>query len=354
MNYNAMAPQERKSLLDQLLITHPRFVEAFLYIKRHHNNYRPTRKGICQFLVGPTGAGKTVPLEQYAARFPKEECDGKTIRKVVYVSLIPRSDFKSAAVEILSALGIWAVDNFKYTKLLTLVVWHLREQKVELLIIDEFQHCVEGVTNKRAWEGADLVKEILDKARCQVLCAGLSEAADATEVNPQLARRSSGTFYLLPYSWENKQDREDFQAAMAEADRRLPFKRRAGLDMGEMLNALHIAGDGWFPKAMDLIKHTAECVIDDGGPSPVITMASLYDFYKQWKRVGDDVNPFKEHPDTVRCRLAEDYRQSNARRAREEPDVLSGIGAKQSKKSKRPGHVPKSKMNFARNHSNVA
>jgi hypothetical protein len=57
MDYDAMTSEERKACLDDITVTHPKFVEAFLFIKRHHGNYRPTKKGNCKFLIGVTGAG---------------------------------------------------------------------------------------------------------------------------------------------------------------------------------------------------------------------------------------------------------------------------------------------------------
>jgi hypothetical protein len=354
MNYDAMTSDERKACLDDITITHPKFVEAFLFIKRHHGNYRPTKKGNCKFLVGVTGAGKSFPLEKYAARFPAEKIAGKTIRRVVYVSLPPRSGMKAVAVAILLALGISAKESWNYPKLLGLVVYHLKEQKVELLILDEFQHCVEGLTDVRAWEGADLVKEVMDMARCQVLCAGLEEASEAREVNPQLGRRSRDKLSLTPYSWANEQDRLDFQSAIREADGRLPFKTRAGLDKGPFLNGIHLGSDGHFGLAMDLLKGTSEDAIDDGGESPMITMPLLYRFYRGWKGVEDELNPFKQDPDVVRARIAEDNRQADSGESKNAPPSVSSRRGKNGSRRKKPGRVPRSKMNFGRGRNNAA
>ncbi len=351
MNYDAMTSDERKACLDDITITHPKFVEAFLFIKRHHGNYRSTKKGNCKFLVGVTGAGKSFPLEKYVARFPAERIAGKTIRRVVYVSLPPRSGTKAVAVAILLALGISAKESWNYPKLLGLAVYHLKEQKVELLILDEFQHCVEGLTDVRAWEGADLVKEVMDMARCQVLCAGLEEASDAREVNPQLGRRNRDKLSLTPYSRESEQDWLDFQSAIREADRLLPFKTRAGLDKGPFLSGIHLASDGQFGLAMDILKGTSEDAIDDGGQSPMITMRLLYRFYKGWKDVEDEMNPFKQDPDLVRARVAEDDRQT--RECKDAPASVSSRRARKGDRKKTPGRVPWSKMNFGRRGSHA-
>jgi hypothetical protein len=354
MNYDAMTSDERKACLDDITVTHPKFVEAFLFIKRHHGNYRPTKKGNCKFLVGVTGSGKSFPLEKYAARFPKETIVGKDIRRVVYVSLPPRSGMKAVAVAILLALGMSAKESWNYPKLLGLVVHHLKEQKVELLIIDEFQHCVEGLTDVRAWEGADLVKEVMDRARCQVLCAGLENASDAREVNPQLGRRNRDKLSLTPYSWANKQDRLDFQAAMREVDGRLPFTTRAGLDKGALLNGVHLGSDGHFGLAMDILKGTSEDAIDDGGESPMITIPLLYRFYRGWKGVEDEINPFKHDPDIVRARVAEDDRQADSGESKDAPSAVSSRRSRNGSRKKKPGRVPRSKMNFGRGGSHAA
>ena len=255
---------------------------------------------------------------------------------------------KAVAVAILLELGINAKESWNYPKLLGLVIHHLREQKVELLILDEFQHCVEGLTDLRAWEGADLVKEVLDKARCQVLCAGLESASDAREVNPQLGRRNRDKLNLTPYSWTNEQDRLDFAAAMKEADGRLPFKRRAGLDKGALFNGMHVASDGHFGLAMDIIKGTSEDAIDDGGRSPMVTMPLLYRFYKGWKDVEDELNPFKKDPDIVRARIVEDHRQADPGASKDAPPSVSSRRSRHGSRKKKPGRVPKSKMNFGR------
>jgi Bacterial TniB protein len=352
MDYDAMTSDERKACLDDITITHPKFVEAFLFIKRHHANYRPTKKGSCKFLVGVTGAGKSFPLEKYAARFPKEVAIGKTVRRVVYVSLPPRSGMKAVAVAILSELGVSANESWNYPKLLGLVIHHLKEQMVELLILDEFQHCVEGLTDLRAWQGADLVKDVLDKARCQVLCAGLENASDARDVNPQLGRRNRDILRLAAYSWTNQQDRLDFTAAMKEVDPQLPFKRRAGLDKGALLNGMFVASDGHFGLAMDILKFTSEDAIDDG--AQMITMALLYRFYKGWKDVEDELNPFKTDPDMVRTRIAEDDRQADPGASKDAPPAVSSRRSRHGNRKKKPGRVPRSRMNFGRKRNDAA
>jgi Bacterial TniB protein len=354
MDYDAMTSEERKACLDDITVTHPKFVEAFLFIKRHHGNYRPTKKGNCKFLIGVTGAGKSFPLEKYAARFPKETDVGKDIRRVVYVSLPPRSGMKAVAVAILLELGISAKESWNYPKLLRLVIHHLQEQKVELLILDEFQHCVQGLTDLRAWEGADLVKEVLDRARCQVLCAGLENASDAREVNPQLGRRNRDKLSLTPYSWTNEQDRLDFTAAMKEVDGRLPFKRRAGLDKGALLNGIHVASDGHFGLAMDLLKGTSEDAIDDAGQSFMITTHLLYRFYRGWKDVEDELNPFKVDPDIVRARVVEDDRQADPGASKDAPPAVSSRRSRHGNRKKKPGRVPRSRMNFGRKRNDAA
>jgi len=347
-----MTSEERKACLDNITVTHPKFVEAFLFIKRHHGNYRPTKKGNCRFLIGITGAGKSFELETYAARFPKETEVGKDIRRVVYVSLPPRSGMKAVAVAILLELGIDAKESWSYPKLLKLAILHLKEQNVELLILDEFQSCVEGLTNLRAWEGADLVKEVLDKARCQVLCAGLEDASDARDVNPQLGRRNRDILRLTPYSWTNKEDHLYFAAAMKEVDLLLPFKKRAGLDKGTLLNGIHVGSGGHFGLAMDILKGTSEDAIDDG-ESLMITMPHLYRFYRGWKDVEDDLNPFKGNPDIVRARV-EDDRHASSGRSKDAPPAVSSRRSSHASRKKKPGRVPRSRMKFGRQRSDAA
>jgi hypothetical protein len=153
---------------------------------------------------------------------------------------------------------------------------------------------------------------------------------------------------LTPYSWTNEQDRLDFTAAMKEADSRLPFKKRAGLDKGALLNGMHIASDGYFGLAMDILKGTSEDAIDDGGQSPSITTSLLYRFYKGWKGVEDELNPFKPDPDIVRARIVEDHRQADPSASQDAPPSVASRRGRHGNRNKKPGRVPRSKMNFGR------
>lgn len=303
MDVSNMLPEERKAQLDGIITTHRRFVETFLLVKRHHSNYRPGKKGHCLFITGITGAGKSTPLEGYAQRFPEGRSpNGSTIRRVVIVSLPPMATLKSAAVALLAELGIIAKESWTYTHLIRLCIAQLKGQGAELIIFDEFQHCFEGHSEKKAWEAADLIKMLLDETGCQIICAGLSHAAGALSVNPQLKRRTKAIHVMRPYEWASEDDRQHWKETLADIGTKMPFEDGLALDGDELAFSLHVAGGGHIGLVMDLLKMAAEEAIDE---KKALSKKRIGVAYRGWMGTADYLNPFLHGAETVLARLAE-------------------------------------------------
>jgi hypothetical protein len=224
---------ERAKAVRRLMIPHARFKEGLDEVYAQHRLFDPRPNGEASALMftGRTGTGKSKTLRYYAAQFPPEDTGDRTIRRVLYVPLPPGADRFSMQRRVMAALGVPILRNRTADQLSLDIRYHLVEQGVELLILDEANHLVDTRTNKTQFLAADVLKELASWNCCQMVFGGLASALQILEVNHQILRRSFGRFEAAPYHWRDDASRTETLNFLGTIADEIPwFTHRPALD----------------------------------------------------------------------------------------------------------------------------
>ncbi|RED45855.1 TniB family NTP-binding protein [Aestuariispira insulae] len=165
-------------------IQYPNAEQLLGKLKFFHLYGRHLKEGRIMTLLGSTGTGKTKLLERYTSQA------NQTNRfRVLYVCLPEKCSRKDAAMAIEGAFGGLYVGQQTKTKIVDRILKYIAAKKVELIILDEFQHVLDKDRDKVILESTDFIKSLVNMAKIPFLLAGLPQVQDIVALNPQLDRR---------------------------------------------------------------------------------------------------------------------------------------------------------------------
>lgn len=195
-------------------------------------------------VVGAPGSGKSTILESY---FNKHgECtktpDGD-IRPVVALELPSKCGRKQFVATIARALGFPPRDDWDTNMILDRITTHLREQKVELLLIDEAHHIVENRSDEAEEDVSEFLKSLLNRSGAQIVMFGLPVLLGLKEY-PQLNRRLQPSMVIHPYNWGTIEGRGEFEAIVSVMEDAMGLPSPSKLSEKYILLRLYCATGG--------------------------------------------------------------------------------------------------------------
>jgi hypothetical protein len=222
----------------------------------------------CFLLTGQAGSGKSALLRHWASKFVPDFSGLKDRRPVLYVEVPPNCKPKALAEQMLRALGMPEEVAKKGTEvsLTERVVHHLREQQVQVVVLDEFHNFINSDNDRVIYKAADTVKRLLNAGTSSFVLAGKPEAAIVYETNEQLMRRSAGRSMLKPFDWNDSKDQDFFRRALAEYERNLPFAEPSGLIRKAVALRLHHFARGLLGRTVDLLVEATALALERRSP----------------------------------------------------------------------------------------
>lgn len=181
----------------------------------------------CIFITGEAGVGKTTFIEQYMKRHTRydiKDKDGeRTIVPALFCSLPKAKHPKPVVAELLTVLGDELQGSYGDVRQLTDRLVHLlRETKVELIIIDEFQHAIESTNKNVIQEIGEWFKILINKAKIPIVFFGVPWSRPVLDINAQLRRRVRRRKYTIPnYTLDTF---DEFQMFLQKVESELPIR----------------------------------------------------------------------------------------------------------------------------------
>ncbi len=227
----------------------------------------------CMFVTGETGVGKTTFIEQYLKKHTRYDVEnedgGKTIVPVLYCSLPKSKQPKHIVEQLLVRLG----DELRgkgdeVPELTNRLVNQCKTLKVELIIIDEFQHAIDSDSDDIFEKIGEWFKIFIDAANIPIVFLGVPWAQPIIDINDQLRRRIRNRKYKMEnYTLETF---EAFQMFLQKVEGELPLKPYESLWPVEMAFRLFVVSQGNLSELMEgvIIPACIEAIYDE---SEVIT-----------------------------------------------------------------------------------
>lgn len=252
-DYSKMSIEERICLVEKIFIINPLVSSSLNKIRECHEYSKYSSEPKCILITGPSGVGKTTISRYYERQFPRQTLEEGTIIPVLFSTISVPATVKNVATGLLYSMGDPMPDKgTTYSKTLRLYKL-LKNCKVELIILDEFQHFIDRDSNKVLQVVSDWLKVLLDETKIPMVLTGMPQSVDILLKNEQLQRRFSTRKELKPFPYETPEQKDDFRKFLRQLENKLPLMERSYLSAVETSFRFFFATDGIISKAMKIV-----------------------------------------------------------------------------------------------------
>jgi hypothetical protein len=270
-------------------IEHTTFLEAGTRIARAHQQYKQSGTGKGVLITGQSGAGKSYLVKWYLQHFPPIETAERTIIPVLRVRTPTKPTVAKMTRALLEALGDAAPGRGKEEEQLARMHQFLRDSKVEIILIEEFQQFYD-YRSVATFGITDWLKNQHDEAHVPFVLFGLPRAAKIIAQNDQLCRRFGCRYYMRPFSGDTENGWKEFRGILRELRKRMPGSGPQ-LHHPDLARRFLFASEGLIDYVVRVlnealaIAHRRQCPVD---------IPLLGEAYREqvWRGVPDDLNPF--------------------------------------------------------------
>jgi type II secretory pathway predicted ATPase ExeA len=291
--YKNMPIEDRVKMVEDLYIHFPRNEATLKAIRDCHRHAKIAREADGVLIQGDTGAGKTTILRLYAKDYPRRYTEDGSIVPVLCASVPVPATCKSLASALLAAIGDPAAEKGTHVSQTFRLKKYFEACRVELLILDEFQHFQDRDSLKVLKTVSDWLKMLMDQTSVPIVLAGLPYSHTILDAhgNEQLQRRFSLRIELQPFQYETSRERQDFRRFLSVIDEKLPLAEKSDLADPNTALCIYEATSGVVAHVMKLIRRATVICVESGGEK--ITLDFLALAYEQCL-AGN--NPNKQNP----------------------------------------------------------
>lgn len=267
MNLDKLKELYRK--VNEIYIVHPRLNKIFDSIAFAHENSADSAEPECLLVTGIPGVGKSEIIRMYMNDYPRINTS-EGVEVPAFAAIVPKpTTIKSFGTSLLKSLGDPFAERGTTTEITTRLAKFIKDCKVKIIFLDEFQHIPESADPDIA---ADWLKVLIETTRVAVVLFGLPNAAEILEANEQLESRFSNRIYLEPFCWfDNNLDKKviegkqkEFKRFLAAIDKELPFPELSDLDSDDIAPRIFYASDGVTRPMMRLIRRASYIALSEG------------------------------------------------------------------------------------------
>lgn len=270
--------KNRKEHVKTILIVHPKYKIIYDRLKETHLFSVGSNQPDGLFLSGETGVGKSTLLKDYAESFPRKIVKGNTILPILYFQVPIGATPKSVASQALYKLGDPNFQKGTTVQMTVRLLNFVKDCKVEMVIIDEFQHLIDRETSNVLNNASDWVKTFMDEAGIPVVICGMPESKKIFEWNSQLDRRFCTRHLFEAFNYSTKEDQIEFRSFLKNVDKELPFPEQSQLADPILSEKFYYATKGVPFYIMKILEEATIYAAKSG--SDRLTETDLYEGYK--------------------------------------------------------------------------
>ncbi|WP_269769309.1 TniB family NTP-binding protein [Permianibacter aggregans] len=219
----------------------------------------PSKRKVNMMIIAETNNGKSHLLERFYDLHPIDpgRDGGQTVSPVLLIEMPSAPDEGRIYDEILSMLNAPFRHSDRVSKKKDLLSYYVKLLGVRMLMIDEFQH-IAVATPRRQRECLNTIKLIGSQQELTIVGAGVKEALNVINSDPQLANRFE-PFFLLKWTYS-----DDYLRLLASFEKLLPLRQQSGLTDERFAKELLGLSEGLIGEMATLLARATEAAINDG------------------------------------------------------------------------------------------
>lgn len=266
-DWGRVPSDRRKSAVGAIYVEREATTGLARLIDKLRANRRFLREPSCILITGDTGTGKSRFLTRYHEAHAPRRIDGRIKQCALLAELPVRATMQGAATALLKALGDPGAEKGKLIDQTFRVRRLVKEQNVEVVLLDEFQHIVEASGERTINKVGDWLKQLAKAANVPLVLTGMPNSAAVLDANKQFAGICPYRFVLDGFGERTTAERKAFRQFLALVDAQLPFDQLSSLGEQTTASALFLATRGSLRQLARLLQEAAFHAIDRCAPS---------------------------------------------------------------------------------------
>lgn len=301
IDYSKMSQKDKVRLTENIVIESPQFNRIIAKIKECQERSKYTTEPRCLLVTSDTGYGKTTLAKFYCKDFPQATEGEGVVIKVLRSSIPSSASIKGMASWLLKDMGDPMPDRGTTSSITMRLCKLIKACRVELIILDEFQHLIDRDTEQVLTSSADWLKSILNETGVPIVLMGMPWSVRILEAvgNDQLKRRFAPRMELKPFGWSTPAEQKEFTKFLIVLEEALPLREGSNLYSGDMPFRLFCATQGVMANIKRLVSRAVERALERGLENINIDLlAFAYDEELALGAPGS-INPFCTDPENL-------------------------------------------------------
>jgi type II secretory pathway predicted ATPase ExeA len=287
--------RNRREHVKKIVIAHPNYRRILSEVEDIHFYSQESVKPDSMFLSGVAGVGKSTVLEEYSNRFQRKLVNNTTVIPVLYSTVPVGATPKSVASKLLHSLGDPAYEKGTQIGQTSRLLNFIKKCKVELIIIDEFQHLLDRDTQHVLNKASEWVKSFCDEAGVPIILCGFPESKKIFKFNPQLDRRFLMKLKMDGFYYNTKEEQIKFRTFLNSIDKMLPFVESSSLASKQLADKFYYATNG-VPSHLNKILYEATALAAKSGSDSI----DENHLYEAFNKLEFSTRPFVSNPYTIK------------------------------------------------------
>jgi len=293
-DWHSLSVRERQAYVETIRIWYPRMRQLYDAMSQLHDVNKWSAEPQCLMLVGPTGVGKSTLLRSYTATHPRELRPEVDRLPILEVTVPAKATIRNFVTRLLLAVGDPLADKGTVGAMENRLSRMMCASEVELLVVDDLQHFVDRDSDRVLHDISNWLKNLVKETHTACIIAGLPEAEQVLNANPQLGRLFGDPHMLHAFAWDGEQPDTvaEFRHFLQTLEDLLPLPERMPLTRMDVAWRCYVASGGCMAYLMNLIRRaTQRALVLERDALDMDLLAEAFDHRLAGRRRGLE-NPF--------------------------------------------------------------
>jgi len=219
----------------------------------------------CMIVTGDTGAGKTSLLNKYLELNARQDLYKGTVIPVLSTTLPGKANSVALFQQILADLGhpfpFESSNEVQLRKQIKELAYNCR---LELIIVDEFQHLIERKSLKILKETANSIKSLIVDTKIPMAIFGMPYSSVILDSISQLSSRFERRRKLGPFRISIAKEREEYLTFLTKLEELMDLPEPSNLVSECLCSRLYAYSNGNFKKLKNLLGEAYSAALENG------------------------------------------------------------------------------------------